>query len=454
MRRISPWLALLWLAAFLPFAASAQEGEATTADDPDISLRVLEIRLAPLTVEELRVEAEAWQDRLREAVERLGAVELEVLAQEQETTADGSPPPEPEAEAEAAHAARQDRLRELGRARDETIERLEVVLDEITRKVGVDDQLLPPEDVVLARRYIAAVDDIHADIEDADTVLAKFRDWFTDPEGGKRWMKNTAIVLGFIVAFFLIGHVMARAINKGLSLSGRSSRMIEKFNRRNLPRFMLLVGFLAGLAALNVNITPLIALIGGASFIIAFALQDTLGNFASGVMIMLYKPFDEGDYVDVAGIQGTVKSMSMVNTTIGTVDNKQVVVPNNKIWGDVITNYTGVTQRRVDLVFGVGYDDDMDQVEALLVEAVKAHPKVLEDPEPVVKVHELADSSVNFVCRPWVKTEDYWEVYWDLTRAVKRRFDEAGISIPFPQRDVHLYAQKPDGAKDAEAADT
>ena len=244
-----------------------------------------------------------------------------------------------------------------------------------------------------------------------------------------------------MVGFWFLGYMLARAINKALVLSGRSSRMLTRFNQRNLPRFLLLLGILSGLAYLDINITPLVAMIGGASFIVAFALQDTLSNFASGLMIMLYKPFDMGDFVNVAGIQGTVQSMTLVSTTISTIDNKVIMVPNNSIWGDVITNFTGVKQRRVDLVFGIGYRDDMAKAERILRELAVAHPKTLDEPEPVIKLHELAESSVNFICRPWVRTEDYWEVHWDLTRQVKERFDAEGVSIPFPQRDVHVIEQ-------------
>ena len=155
-------------------------------------------------------------------------------------------------------------------------------------------------------------------------------------------------------------------------------------------RLVLFIGFFVGLSALEVNVGPVLAIIGAAGFVIAFALQNSLSNFASG---------------------------------------------------DVITNITGSTQRRVDLVFGIGYSDDIDKAQKVLEEIVNGHELVLKEPEVVVKLHELADSSVNFICRPWVKPEDYWNVYWDITREVKRRFDAEGISIPFPQRDVHIYQE-------------
>ncbi len=204
-------------------------------------------------------------------------------------------------------------------------------------------------------------------------------------------------------------------------------------------KLVFFIGIVIALSMLEVNIGPFLAAIGAAGFIIGFALQGTLSNFAAGVMILLYRPYDIGDYVDIAGTAGTVDAMSLVSTTLITPDNRIVVVPNGQIWGNVITNVTGSTMRRVDFTFGIGYDDDIDKAASVLEEIIDNHPLVLKDPAPAIKLHELADSSVNFVVRPWVKTSDYWTVYWDITRAVKKRFDAEHISIPYPQQDVHMH---------------
>ncbi len=156
-------------------------------------------------------------------------------------------------------------------------------------------------------------------------------------------------------------------------------------------------------------------------------------------MILFLKPFDEGDVVETGGIPGKVVSMNLVSTTVNSFDNKRMVVPNNKIWNDVITNATGVTERRIDMEFGISYSDNIDHASEVLEEIIASHPKVLQEPEPTIRVHTLGDSSVNFIVRPWVRAIDYWNVYWDVTTAVKKRFDAAGIGIPFPQRDVHLF---------------
>jgi small conductance mechanosensitive channel len=206
------------------------------------------------------------------------------------------------------------------------------------------------------------------------------------------------------------------------------------------------VGFVVALSMLEINVGPLLAAIGAAGFIIGFALQGTLSNFAAGIMILIYRPYDVGDFVDIGGTFGTVDAMTIVSTTLMTLDNQKVVVPNNMIWGDKITNVTGTDKRRVDMVFGIGYSDDIAKAQKILEDILQKHEAILRDPEPVVKIHELADSSVNFVVRPWVKTENYWDVYWDVTKTVKLRFDDEGISIPFPQRDVHVYNNSVDTA--------
>ena len=205
---------------------------------------------------------------------------------------------------------------------------------------------------------------------------------------------------------------------------------------------VMALGVLMALSQLGISLAPMLAGLGVAGFIVGFALQDSLGNFASGAMILIYRPFDVGDLVEVTGASGLVKKMNLVSTTIATLDNQTLVVPNSKIWGDVIKNVTDQKERRVDLEFGIAYDDDIELAERILVEIVSAHDDILEHPEPTIKLHTLGDSSVNFIVRPWTKTEDYWDVYWDLTREVKLRFDREGISIPFPQRDVHVYTDK------------
>jgi len=207
---------------------------------------------------------------------------------------------------------------------------------------------------------------------------------------------------------------------------------------------VMVLGIFMALSQIGISLGPMLAGLGVAGFVIGFALQDTLGNFASGAMILIYRPYDVDDFIEVTGASGLVKKMNLVSTTITTFDNQTLVVPNSKIWGDVIKNVTAQKVRRVDLEFGVGYDDDIEHVERVLNDIVATHELTLKKPEALIKLHSLGDSSVNFIVRPWTKTEHYWDVYWDLMREVKMRFDREGISIPFPQRDVHHYPQADD----------
>jgi small conductance mechanosensitive channel len=201
----------------------------------------------------------------------------------------------------------------------------------------------------------------------------------------------------------------------------------------------MIIGFAVALSQLGIEIGPLLAGMGVMGFVVGFALQDTLSNFASGMMILVYRPYDVGDFVNVSGISGQVKEMNLVSTTILTIDHQRMVIPNSKIWGDIITNVTAESLRRVDMVFGISYSDSIEKTETVLHKMMNDHPLILDDPKPLIKVHTLNTSSVDFIVRPWVNTKDYWDVYWDITRQIKEEFDLAGISIPFPQQDVHLY---------------
>jgi small conductance mechanosensitive channel len=250
-----------------------------------------------------------------------------------------------------------------------------------------------------------------------------------------------------VAVILLVFHQLAKLVQKGVERAMNSSRnrmsyLLRRMVSSSIRNLVMIFGVLIGISQLGISLAPLLAGLGIAGFIIGFALQDSLSNFASGVMILMYRPFDVGDVVDAAGVRGRVNHMSLVNTTFMTLDNQRLIVPNNMIWQSVITNVTAQRTRRVDLLFGISYSDDIEKAERVLMDILEKHESVLDDPEPVVRVHELGESSVNFAVRPWVKTSDYWETFWDLTREVKLRFDKEGISIPFPQRDVHVKEQK------------
>jgi small conductance mechanosensitive channel len=251
-------------------------------------------------------------------------------------------------------------------------------------------------------------------------------------------LKFLAFLL-ILFAFRAISHMAKRLIGSALNRStARFSTLLKDVLISVSGAAVMLLGILVALSQVGVSLGPALAGLGVAGFIMGFALQDTLGNFAAGGMILFYRPYDVDDFVEVAGAIGLVKKMTLVSTTINTFDNQTLIIPNSKIWGDVIKNVTAQRTRRVDLEFGISYGDDIEKAERILKEIVESHDKVLEEPAPNIRLHKLGDSSVNFVVRPWTKTPDYWEVYWDITREVKLRFDREGITIPFPQRDVHI----------------
>jgi len=271
-------------------------------------------------------------------------------------------------------------------------------------------------------------------------ALGNFRTWIATR--GTQLLLKILVFLIIVTLFWYLARLTTRVVARSLTKSEmRLSSLFKDAVVSIIGKAVLLLGILIGLSQVGVQIGPLLAGLGVIGFIVGFALQDTLSNFASGAMIVIYRPFDVGDVVEAGGVFGKVDAMTLVSTGILTFDNQRLTVPNRKIWGDVIRNVTSEATRRVDLTFRVGYSESLDRAEEVLYEIVTGHPLVLRDPEPVIKVNSLAESSVDFVVRPWCKTEDYWSVYWDLTRTVKGVFDSEGIRIPFPQQDVHLFQQ-------------
>jgi small conductance mechanosensitive channel len=270
--------------------------------------------------------------------------------------------------------------------------------------------------------------------------LESGKDWVI--ENGPRWLFKIIVFVLILLAFKFLAGIARRLVRKAVTTSKIDlSQLLQNQIVSFSGKVVMFLGLLVALSQLGIQLGPVLAGLGIAGFIVGFALQDTLSNFAAGMMILVYRPFDVGDAVEAGGVMGTVKAMNLVSTTITTWDNQKMVVPNSKIWGDVIRNITAEPHRRVDMVFGIAYEDDVDHAERVLWDIVKSNELVLAEPEPVVRLHTLGESSVDFVVRPWARTSDYWTVYWDITRAVKKRFDGEGISIPFPQRDVHLIKE-------------
>jgi small conductance mechanosensitive channel len=253
-----------------------------------------------------------------------------------------------------------------------------------------------------------------------------------------------SIKIGLALAIFVVGRMVSKGIVKvvkRLMTRAEMDDILVKFLGSILNFILLLVVVIAALDQVGVDTTSLVALVGAAGLAIGLALQGSLQNFAAGVMLVVFRPFTKGDFVEAAGVSGVVEEIRIFNTRMRTGDNKAVIVPNGAIFTGNIVNYSAKETRRVDMVFGIGYDDDLLKAKKILEDILAADERVLEDPAPLVAVAELADSSVNFNVRPWVASADYWNVYFDLNERIKLAFDEAGVSIPYPQMDVHLPDQ-------------
>ena len=401
----------------IPFDATAADEAPppvpTTTGNPDIPVKELQYLLNPLTKDELVVEADGWQVVLKDHIAEISAKQIQAM-QAEGTTKDQL----------------LEEVTKLQEQQTALIDRFNKVVDELRKKGG---------DVETYEKYRTAVSGIKVDVTDAGSTWKVITGWLKSSEGGLRWLKNIILFVVTILIFMILSAVLGKATQRAVSKAKGASALLKDFLVNVVRKAVFLIGLVVALSMLEVNIGPFLAAIGAAGFIIGFALQGTLSNFAAGIMILLYRPYDIGNFVNVAGVNGTVSAMTLVSTTLTLPDNQTVVIPNNSIWGGIITNVTGSETRRVDMVFGIGYDDDIAKAQGILEKIVKDHPLVLGSPEPVIRVNELADSSVNFVCRPWAKTSDYWTVYWDITQQVKEQFDQNSISIPFPQRDVHVH---------------
>lgn len=261
---------------------------------------------------------------------------------------------------------------------------------------------------------------------------------------GKVWELVTIYGLRVLAALviFVIGRWVAKLICKVIERmmeKGEVDPTIRKFVGNMAYIALLAFVVLAALSQLGIQTTSFIAVLGAAGLAIGLALQGSLSNFAAGFLMIIFRPIRVGDYIEGAGTAGTVEEIAIFTTTLVTPDNKTVIIPNAALTGDNIVNWTLKGTRRVDLVMGIGYEDDIDKAKQVMRDVLAEDDRILKDPAPQIAMVELADSSVNFVVRPWAKASDYWGVYMETTERIKKAFDANGISIPFPQRDVHVY---------------
>ncbi|MDJ0777993.1 MAG: mechanosensitive ion channel [Gammaproteobacteria bacterium] len=260
-------------------------------------------------------------------------------------------------------------------------------------------------------------------------------------ENGTDWAIKIAIAIVIFIVGKIVARMLANLVKKALERGGTDAMLVGFLG--NISYGVLLVAVaLAAIDTLGVNVTSLMAILGAAGLAVGLALKDSLGNFAAGVMIIIFRPFKIGDYVDAGGAAGTIDEIGLFATLMHTPDNKRIIVPNGAIINGNITNVSALPTRRVDLVFGIAYDDNIGQARDIIMGLLTGDERVLQDPAPTVTVGELGDNSVNLNVRPWVNAEDYWGLYFDLLENVKIKFDEAGISIPFPQQDVYMHEVK------------
>jgi small conductance mechanosensitive channel len=397
-----------------PEAESAKADAAKTTTNPDVVIEELKLRLKPLTHDELVIEANAWQKLVQQKVAEISTAEIAGLRVEGDDSKE--------------KIGQANTLRE---ARTALIDRQKAVLTALRDKGGTDEEIAP------YNQYLQSVSGLVINAKKPGTAFTVIQGWLVSKEGGVRWGANLIKFLLVVIVAWMIAGVVARIMRKVTSKT-KFSALLENFIVNTSRNLVKIFGLIIGLSMLEVDIGPLLAGVGVLGFVVGFALQDTLGNFAAGFMILLYRPYDVGDFVTAGGVTGTVVAMSLVSTTFKTPDNQKVIMPNGKIWGDTITNTTGNKTRRIDLVIGCGYDDDLAKVQSILEEVVSAQEGLLKEPEAFVGVSELADSSVNFFVRPWVNTGDYGVIRSALIRAIKERFDAEGINIPYPTRQLYL----------------
>ncbi|MBT8169378.1 mechanosensitive ion channel family protein [Phaeobacter gallaeciensis] len=405
----------LFFSGWAVLALAASDELRKIVANPSISSENLQQYVVPLTAEELSELTGIWQQHLS------GSLEEFIVLNEGLEGLD-------EAQAKKQRTKITDFSNEIERYTDN----YQIVLFAWQSKGA------SPEELTVHQTYLDSTRRASLKETDARTLISLVTGWLGSKDGGLGLLLQLAVFVMALIVLLFIARFVRKFAAKGLARVPSISRLLRNFVLTVVYWVTVVLGLMIALGLAGVNVTPLFAVFGGLSFILGFALQDTLGNLASGLMIMVLKPFDTGDYIEVSGASGSVDAMSIVSTQIRTFDNQIIVVPNSKIWGDVITNVSAAKTRRVDLVFGIAYSDSAPQALEVLKRLVAADLRCLKDPSAEIFVGELGESSVNLFCRPWVATDDYWQVYWDLTGQVKEAFDKEGISIPFPQRDIHL----------------
>jgi small conductance mechanosensitive channel len=387
--------------------------KAVTAKEPTILPAALVLLVMPLTQTELEDEIVAWQGLVKKAVEDLAEVQLKLrkITAIEEAKAAGEEPPPEELLGPAVGVGEKDQLTEaagdLLALRSGLLVRFDVVLKEFEKKGG---------DPTVYRQYARAVSGVKIDWTDPHSYWKTIWFWTTSEEGGVALAKRVGIFAAMLAGAYLAGIAVSWLFVVIFHISGAGSELLHRFVIKFSRRAVFLIGIMMGLSALGLNVTPLLAAIGATGFVVGMALQNTLSNVASGILIMTQQPFDVGDSIEAAGVRGKVDKVSLFSTHITTFDNSKLRIPNNSVWSNVITNTTAADIKRLDLSFDVKPAINVDEAEKALLKTVAEHPKVLDDPAPIVRMDELTDKGYKIICWPWVKMEDADEVRWDIIR--------------------------------------
>ncbi|NEP60582.1 MAG: mechanosensitive ion channel [Symploca sp. SIO2G7] len=300
------------------------------------------------------------------------------------------------------------------------IDRFNIILDQLEKKGGNGD---------VYRKYIEVVSGIQLDVTDTEGLAVRLISWAQSEEGGLRWAGNIGTFVGIVVASFIVSQIFGILFNQILMQFRNISGALRGFVITLIKRGGIIVGILLALTALEVSLGPIIALVGGASFVLAFALQSNLGHFASGLTLMFYRPFDVGDEVKIAGLWGWVDSIALASTRIKGFDGQIYTLPNGMVWGDIIENLTTGERRELGLQFRIGFDENLAQVQQLLIEIMKSHPGIFEEPAPSIMVWGFEEYYIDIELEGWTKTEEYWNVHQEVLCMIKERFDKEGIKL-------------------------
>ncbi|XZO00759.1 MAG: mechanosensitive ion channel domain-containing protein [Microcoleus sp.] len=319
----------------------------------------------------------------------------------------------------------------LQSGRTAVVDRFNVILEELDRKGG---------DSKYYRKYIEAITKAEIDVKDTEGLGVRVLSWFKSDQGGLRWASNIGKFVGIVLASAIVSQILSFVISKLLKLS-KTSKLMRQFIVVVINRGGLVVGVLLALTALEVSLAPVLTVLGGASFIFAFALQSNLGNFASGLMLMVYKPFDVGDEVKIGSLWGWVDSISLANTKIKGFGGQLFTVPNNAVWSDTIENLTTSETRKVKFSFRISFDQDVTNIEKVLVDIFNSHPKILEEPAPSTFVFDLEDEYINLIASGWAKTDEFWKVSADILRTIQTRFEQEGIKLGAPAQDIRILPE-------------